>query len=53
MVRKKTVKIHAPEEFRNFLYQKKAEDPRKTLQEIMRDMAKSTKGKNGNFWGKI
>ena len=53
--RKRIVKIHAPLEFRNYLYERKAEEPSKTLQQIMRDMAKKGKKrrKNESFWGKI
>jgi len=40
MIKKKnTVKIHAPPEFREFLYRKKAQKPNSTLQGIMKDIA--------------
>ena len=54
--RKKVVKIHAPIEFRDFLYEKKSEDSSKTLNEIMKEMASTgrrKKRKNDTFWGKI
>jgi uncharacterized protein YaaR (DUF327 family) len=53
--RKRLVKLNAPVEFRDYLYEKKAEEPSKTLQQLMSDMASNSKRKkkNGSFWGKI
>ena len=53
--RKATVKIHTPIEFREYLYELKADEPNKTLQQIMKDMAKKGKRRKHekNFWGKI
>lgn len=36
----KPIKINAPPSFKSFLYQIKAQDPDKTLQEIMDEMAR-------------
>ena len=44
MVRKaKIIKIHAPVEFRNALYQLKSEDSSKTLNSIMKNLGKQIK----------
>lgn len=42
-----------PPEFRKFLYEKKAEDPNKTLGQIMKEIARKEKKKNESFWAKI
>lgn len=41
MIKRNPVKINAPYVFKEFLYRKKAEEPDKTLQQIMEDIAKT------------